>query len=422
MKNAVVCFLLCLCAVVLSGEVQANEAPKKDAHRIDLSDWQLVWQDDFDYADEELDENWESQNGPSGHILCSRWRENAVVADGILQLINLKEQRGEQEWTSGNIWTRRRFTYGYFECRYRYAGATGTNNSFWLMTRGADPAQGKRFEIDINEGHYPNEVNTNIHNHSDVTVRADGRRAHPSHSKSFSFGLDPAYSLPLDGAIITRRMRLVSLHPAHFHIREMRFYHKYRVKYPNPLSETADQDVAGLVNYARDAHTVVTTSGQYNSTTLAQHAVDGTLGTSWISQREGEKWIEFAWPEEKRIGCIQFVNGWQRQGRWQGLISDYTLQYHDGQDWVDIDAFNAQDNPATNFSQTFHTYGLQWDEHEIVFYFDGQEIRREANEFCHSEVPIWLSLAVIPWAGPVTDAIDGTSMKVDWVRYYQKKK
>jgi beta-glucanase (GH16 family) len=74
-----------------------------------------------------------------------------------------------------------------------------------------------------------------------------------------------------------------------------------------------------------------------------------------------------------------------------------------------------------NFGQEFHTYGLQWNENEITFYFDGREIRRETNKFCFSEVPIWLSLAIIPWAGPVTDAIDGTTMRIDWVRYYQSK-
>lgn len=42
------------------------------------------------------------------------------------------------------------------------------------MTRGQDPTEGKRFEIDINEGHYPNEVNTNIHNWTDVKTNADG--------------------------------------------------------------------------------------------------------------------------------------------------------------------------------------------------------------------------------------------------------
>ncbi len=79
--------------------------------------WNLVWNDEFDQPDSQLDQKWESQNGPSGHILCSRWRENAVVSNGTLKLVNRKENRGGQEWTSGNIWTKEQFQYGYYECR-----------------------------------------------------------------------------------------------------------------------------------------------------------------------------------------------------------------------------------------------------------------------------------------------------------------
>jgi len=425
-------FLLLLMGAILSGETQAYAANDPDGaasvlaagthsvpHTIDLSQWHLVWQDEFDYENEGLDRNWESQNGPSGHILCSRWRENAVVADGLLYLINKKEQRGGQEWTSGNLWTRRTFPYGYFECRYRYAAAHGTNNSFWLMTRGAAPARGKRFEIDINEGHYPNEVNTNIHNWSDVSVGTDGTKTHPSFSQRFSYGVRPDYSVPLAAPVTTRRIRLISNNDAHFHIREFRIYSVTGGDYPPPLSEAADRDTRRLRNYAKDPSARITCSGVYNAGTKPQNAADGKLGTSWITQREGQKWIEFEWPAAKTIGCIQFVNGWPREGVWEGLISDYTLQYHNGAAWVEIFAFDVANE--VNFAEEYHTYGLQWNEREMVFYLDGTAIRQEKNEFCFSETPIWLSLAVIPWSGPVTDAIDGTTMTVDWVRYYQPK-
>jgi len=230
-------------------------------------DWALSWQDEFEYENLEMEENWESQNGPSGHILCSRWRENVEVKYGMLRLINKKESRGGQEWTSGNIWTKQQFMYGYFECRYRYAAAPATNNSFWLMTRGKDPLLGKRFEIDINEGHYPNTINTNIHNWSDITIDpVTGKRSNPRSPKAF-----------------------------------------------NPGKKDDD--------YARD----------------------------------------------------------------------------------------------------FQVYGLEWNEKELIFYFNGEEIRREKNEFCHSPAPVWLSLAIIPWHGKVTDAIDGTFMEVDYVRVFSKK-
>jgi hypothetical protein len=48
-------------------------------------------------------------------------------------------------------------------------------------------------------------------------------------------------------------------------------------------------------------------------------------------------------------------------------------------------------------------------------------MRSMKNEFCHSPAPVYLSEAIINWAGEVTDSIDGTSMVVDWVRVYQPK-
>ena len=226
--------------------------------------WELVWSDEFDGPDAELERKWKSQNGPSGHILSSRWRENAGVTNDFLRLVARKEKRGGQDWTTGSIWTREMFQYGYFECRYRYAAAEGLNNSFWLMPTGTNNiATGKLFEIDVNEGHYPNKISNNIHNHSDIRV-VNGKRTHPTSSRTFTF---------------------------------------------------SDKD----------------------------------------------------------------------------------------------------------FAREFQVHGLEWNERELVFYLNGKELRRVKNEFCLSPASVWLSLAVIPWAGPITDAIDGTAMEVDYVRIYRKK-
>ncbi len=226
--------------------------------------WELAWSDDFNGPDAELERKWKSQNGPSGHILSSRWRENAVVTNGILRLVARKEKRGGQEWTAGSLWTREMFQYGYFECRYRYAAAEGGNNSFWLMPTGTNQiTKGKFFEIDVNEGHYPNKLSNNIHNHSDIRV-VQGKRTHPTASRTFTF-------------------------------------------------------------------------------------------------------------------------------------SD------------------------KNFFREFQVHGLEWNENELVFCLNGKELRRVKNEFCLSPASVWLSLAVIPWAGRITDAVDGTAMEVDYVRIYRKK-
>ncbi|NQU43586.1 glycoside hydrolase family 16 protein [bacterium] len=129
------------------------------------AEWELAFQDEFDGESLNWDV-WESQNGPSGHILSSRWPENAEVRDGTLRLITRKEQKGGQDWTSASVWVKRDVfmqAFGYWECRYRYAAAPGLNNAWW-MNAFYDNNDGPRaFEIDINEGHYPNYINSTLH-------------------------------------------------------------------------------------------------------------------------------------------------------------------------------------------------------------------------------------------------------------------
>ncbi len=382
--------------------------------------WKLRWADEFDYPDAQLDQQWVSQNSASTHILSSRWRENAKVEGGTLKLVNRKESRGGNDWTSGNVWTKQHFQYGYFECRYRYAAAEGTNNSFWLMTNTKVPEGKKAFEIDINEGHYPNEVNTNIHNWSDIKI-VNGKKTHPSSSKGFSYGVQPEVNLALEIPIKTRRIRMTSRHREHFHLGEFRIYGVNATGYPKPGSRTADRDVPGLVNYVRDVNTQVSVSGcLLPSSNPAAMISDGDPTKRWVSQKQGSKWVEFRFSDERLVGCIQLVQGWQSKGRWHGVMDDYRIEYHDGKGWVEISSFDIKKG-AANFARDFHTYGLEWTEKELIFYLDGKEIRREKNSFCHSPSPIWLSLAIIPWAGKVTDSIDGTFMEVDYVRVYDKK-
>lgn len=398
----------------LSGYVSGQTLP------IDTTDgWQMTWNDEFDYEDPQLDKSWEAQNGPSGHILCSRWRENAVVHDGILELKVKKESRGGQDWTAASLWTKKKFKYGYFECRYMYANAPSTNNSFWLMTRGDEPKVGKRFEIDINEGHVPNEVNTNIHQWSDFEINPEGRKVHYSSHKGFAYGAEPGYSIELEIPVSTSKIRFQTKKNARLTMGEFRVYAPNKGNYPEVLSNTVDELISGLVNLTNNKDLSITSSGSYGNSTEAM-LLDGDPGSVWKSQEQGEKWLELEWKKDVTVGCIQFLNGWKdHNGLWRGLLSNYRIQYLKDGEWKDISVMNAADKYS--FGEEFHTFGLQWDEEEIIFYFDGNEIRRAKNDFCYSESPIWLSLALVKWAGPVTDAVDGTSMKVDYVRYYQQK-
>jgi beta-glucanase (GH16 family) len=134
--------------------------------------WELTFSDDFN--GDRLDANvWKSAQGQTwGQLQSIRYPENAQVTNGLLRLITRKEKRGGKEWTSAMISTRHfRQRYGYWESRYRYAAATGLNQAFWMNPGSKakagsfenDVALDASFEIDVNEGHYPTDVNATLH-------------------------------------------------------------------------------------------------------------------------------------------------------------------------------------------------------------------------------------------------------------------
>ncbi len=393
------------------GDSEAGE-PEYPGADLDLDDWELVWADEFDGGEQDLDKRWTSQNGPSSNCLSSRWRENAVVSDGTLKLCYRRESRGGQEWTAANLWTKETFLYGYYECRYRYARAYGTNNSFWIRTLEPDLAAGKYgYEIDINEGHYPNEVNTNIHRET-----ADGTQ---TSGETFPLGASAGYNIPLEMPVTTDRIRFSSNHAAHFHIREFILYGCITgTEYPDPTTYDAGNLPAGLVNYAAEAS--ITVSGGYNDSKPSA-MTDGDIDTSYVLNEEGGKWVEFTLPEARTIGCVQFVNGWKNAGVWTDLISDYRIEYHDGTQWVELAAMDIAQE--LNLADEFHTYGLAWTGQELIYYFDRRELRRSTFLAGYDNpARIWLSGAVVPWAGTIDpEMLDGSCMEVDYVRVYRRR-
>lgn len=75
-----------------------------------------------------------------------------------------------------------------------------------------------------------------------------------------------------------------------------------------------------------------------------------------------------------------------------------------------------------NLADDFHVIAMEWNEKELIYYFDGREIRRLPNIDCHRPIAVWFSTYIADWAGgKATRAVDGTFMEVDWVRVWQKK-
>lgn len=120
------------------------------------AEWELTFRDEFD--GDALDRNvWASSEG-------YRPPENNVVADGVLHQTTRhhKDPNAKYQWTMAHIRTRE-FTqqYGYFEARMKYAPYH--NNAFWLWRPSQIFREEPHFEIDINEGHIPDEIRMTLH-------------------------------------------------------------------------------------------------------------------------------------------------------------------------------------------------------------------------------------------------------------------
>jgi beta-glucanase (GH16 family) len=427
MKSVVLGAALSVLVSFTAGQISAD-TEQENAAGPPGSGWQLVFEEQFDGANADLDARWQFQNGPSGHILSSRWRDNTRLEDGILKMIARKEHRAGQDWTAANLWTKQQFKYGYFECRYRYAPATGTNNSFWLMSHKPSSEPG-RFEIDINEGHYPCEVNMNLHQHSGKHWAKGGRWYYYGSGPDGSQD-DAGFQFILEKPLLASKLRLVSRDADIVRVMELRAFPPSDQGYPSvfPNPKEAQPNVPNLA-----AEATVEASSQRSPTLGPEKAIDGELSTEsrWVSAKNGSpRVLTLSFDRPREIGCLQFISGWLDGGKWRGIVQDFHFEYWDGKAWQPVPGAESADlvesqrdpNAPPDLGHSFHVYGLEWNEEELIYYFDGQEIRRMGNEICHGESPVRLSLAIIRWAGAVTDAIDGTSMDVDWVRVWQRRR
>ncbi len=124
-----------------------------------VSDWQMVWSDEFDGTS--IDANkWNFElncaGGGNNEKQCyTDSEENAFIKDGVLNIVALPAEEGaEKPYTSARLNTRYNadFTYGRFEMRAKLPSGQGSWPAFWMMP--TDEAYGtwpRSGEIDILE-------------------------------------------------------------------------------------------------------------------------------------------------------------------------------------------------------------------------------------------------------------------------------
>jgi len=74
----------------------------------------------------------------------------------------------------------------------------------------------------------------------------------------------------------------------------------------------------------------------------------------------------------------------------------------------------------SDLSEDFHLYAIEWNDKELIWYFDGREFRRSPHTRCRHEVAVHFITAVGGVSGEAAKALDGASMDVDYLRVYEK--
>lgn len=100
--------------------------------------------------------------------------------------------------------------------------------------------------------------------------------------------------------------------------------------------------------------------------------------------------------------------------------------YPEGDKIGDLHSTGKRWNAPADLDKDFHLYGVEWNDREMVWYYDGRPVRRLRYPVGHAPMDVRLSTIVMTRQldkdGVSVDTMDGVSMAVDWVRVYRKTK
>ncbi|SHF08812.1 Glycosyl hydrolases family 16 [Mariniphaga anaerophila] len=133
--------------VVLLGMASCAPRGSQNKHEAEESghgNYELVWSDEFDYRGlpdstkwgydtEGNDAGWGNQES---QFYTEKRIENARVEDGILNVIALKEDYQNREYTSVRLISKESWQYGRFEIRAKLPAGRGTWAAIWMMPGG----------------------------------------------------------------------------------------------------------------------------------------------------------------------------------------------------------------------------------------------------------------------------------------------
>ena len=109
-------------------------------------------------------------------------------------------------------------------------------------------------------------------------------------------------------------------------------------------------------NLARKAKATVSSnldSAKYKASNINDGKIAFGMDDRWVSNSNFPHTVELAWDAPQTIGAVRIVTGWKSGSRIIGMLADFSLQYHDGNDWKDIPGAKAKGNKLADWTAKF---------------------------------------------------------------------
>lgn len=188
----------------------------------------------------------------------------------------------------------------------------------------------------------------------------------------------------------------------------------------------------GFLNLWAQAETLPKAPPGYHSYTTAYVSATQPIRYGYIEVR--------ARPMNSRINCGFWLYRWTETGTYEIDIFEIAGAAPENENAVHINAHYYKGQPelenernrvsapftwyagATRLADDFHVYGLEWDENELRFYFDGRLVHTKANTVWHLPMYIRFSTETHPdWFGLPRAGELPAVFQVDYLRVWQRR-
>jgi len=163
MSKINITFSLGIVLLMSSCNLKKAEKTADGIKEIRTQDYQLIWNDEFDYTGLPDSTKWryDTEGNAAGwgnseaQYYTKAKKENAWVENGVLTITALKEQFGGKEYTSARLNSKANWLHGRIEVSAKLPKGRGTWSAIWMMPK----------DWTFNDGDWPNVGEIDIMEH-----------------------------------------------------------------------------------------------------------------------------------------------------------------------------------------------------------------------------------------------------------------